>query len=339
MLPDVEELLADSRVVEVPLRVRFRGVTTREAVLLRGPVGWAEFAPFEEYDDVEAARWLAAAVEAGWSERLAPKRDRIPVNATVPAVSAPEVAHVLARFDGCTTAKVKVAELGQTLADDLARVAEVRSLLGPSGRIRLDANGAWSVDDAIRALAALARYDLEYAEQPCATLEELAQLRRRLARSGPDVLVAADESIRRAQDPARVVARGSADVVVLKVAPLGGVRRALAVAEGCGVPVVVSSALDTSVGLAAGVRLAAVLPDLPFACGLGTSRLLRRDVTTTALEPRGGVLALADAAAVTPDPAALAEVAAPPDRSAWWLDRLRRCHAVLRRRSDGRSIF
>ncbi len=327
MLPDLDALLADAHVVSLPLRVRFRGVTTREAVVLRGPAGWGEFSPFVEYDDLEASRWLAAAIESAWSAPPEPLRHNVPVNATVPALPASGVASVLARFDGCRTAKVKVAEPGQTLADDVARVAEVRALMGASARVRVDANGAWSVDDALRAVQALAVHDLEYVEQPCASLDELAELRVRLARAGLDVPVAADESIRKADDPLRVAARGSADVVVVKVAPLGGVRAALAVAERCGLPAVVSSALDTSVGIAAGVALAAALPALPYACGLGTVGLFEQDVASSPLRPSGGGIDVARARRTDPD--RLARCAATPERTQWWFDRLSRCHAVL----------
>jgi O-succinylbenzoate synthase len=322
-LPGWAELSAGLHVVRVPLTAPFRGITTREAALLQGPAGWGEFAPFVEYDDVESARWLAAAVEAAWTGWPPPRRETVPVNATVPAVPAAAVPRVLARFPGCTTAKVKVAQAGQALSDDVARVAAVRDVLGPDGRIRVDANGAWSVPAAIEALAALAPYGLQYAEQPCAGLTELAALRRELAGA---VAVAADESVRKAADPERVALAGAADLVVLKVAAMGGVRAALRVASGCGLPVVVSSALDTSVGIAAGVALAAALPDLPYACGLGTVGLLAADVTASPLATCDGRLPVRPAA---PDPERLASLAAPADRRAWWLDRLGRCHAVL----------
>lgn len=334
--PRAEDLVAAAHVVRIPLRTRFRGVTEREALLLQGPAGWGEFAPFTEYPDDEAARWLAAAVEAAWrpaAERPRAVRATVPVNATVPAVAAADVPGVLARFDGCTTAKVKVAERGQTLADDVDRVAAVRDVLGPAGRVRVDANGGWDVDAAVTALRALAPYGLEYAEQPCPALADLKDLRTALARAGVDVLVAADESVRKADDPLRVAVSGAADVVVVKVAPLGGVTAALDVAQTLaadhGLPVVVSSALDTSVGIAAAVALAAALPDLPFACGLGTVALLADDVAARPLLPRGGVLDVAQAAATTPDAGRLAALAAPADRRDWWLDRLDRCAALL----------
>ena len=321
-MPSWDELSADAHVVALPMRVRFRGLDVREALLLRGPAGWGEFSPFVEYDDDESARWLAAAVEAaflGWPAAL---RDRVPVNATVPAVAAGDVDGVLARFPGCTTAKVKVAEPGQSLADDVDRVAAVRSALGASGRVRVDANGAWDVGTALAALTALAPYDLEYAEQPCAGVAELATLRTALARARVDVLVAADESVRKAEDPLRVALAGAADLVVVKVAPLRGVAPALAVAEACGLPVVVSSALDTSVGIAAGLALAAALPELPYACGLATTGLLAGDVAAEPLVPVDGHLPVRAAGA---DPERLVRWAAPPERTAWWLARARRC--------------
>ncbi|MFV2174765.1 o-succinylbenzoate synthase [Actinomadura sp. LOL_016] len=295
------------RVYSIPMRTRFRGITRREGALIQGPAGWGEFSPFAEYGPAECARWLAAAREAADEGWPAPVRDRVPVNATIPAVDA-DRAHAMASAAagaGCRTAKVKVAERGQDDADDLARVEAVRSALGPDGRIRVDANGGWDVDHAARMIRSLDRWELEYAEQPCPTLEELARVRRRV-----DVPIAADESIRRAEDPLKVRAAGAADVAVLKVQPLGGVRAALRVAEACGLPVVVSSAVETSVGLAAGVALAAALPELPYACGLGTLTLLEGDVVDDPLRPSGGAIAVRRPVV---DEAALARYEAPAD--------------------------
>jgi O-succinylbenzoate synthase len=297
-------------VFDVPMRVRFRGQDRRSGVLVQGPAGWGEFSPFPDYDAATCARWLAAAREAadvGWP---APVRDTVEVNTTVPAVDA-ERAHALVRASGCRTAKVKVAERGQTLREDVARVEAVRDALGPDGRVRVDANAAWSVDDAVTALKALDEFDLEYAEQPVRTLEEMAELRRRV-----DVRLAADESVRTADDPMRIAGLEAADVVVLKVQPLGGVRRCLDLAAACGLPVVVSSAVETSVGIAAGVALAAALPELPFACGLGTVQLLAADVTDDPLLPVDGMLPVRP---VAPDPAL---VVADDDTRAWWLARM-----------------
>ncbi len=297
-------------VYDVAMRVRFRGQIRRQGVLLHGAAGWGEFSPFPDYDAATCARWLAAAREAADDGWPAPVRDRVPVNTTVPAVG-PDQAHAMVRASGCTTAKVKVAEAGQTLADDVARVEAVRDALGPSGRVRVDANAAWSLDDATNALQTLGKFDLEYAEQPVASLDDMAALRRRVG-----VPLAADESVRRAEDPLRIAGLDAADIVVLKVQPLGGVRRCLAVAEACGLPVVVSSAIETSVGIAAGVALAAALPELPYACGLGTVSLLAADVVAEPLLPVDGFLPVR---AVAPDPAL---VRAPDDVRTHWLARM-----------------
>ncbi len=325
-LPDLDTLVGGLRVVSIPMRVRFRGVEHREAALIHGPAGWGEFSPFLEYGPPEASRWLAAAIEAAWDGWPAPLRDRVPVNATVPAVAANDVAAVLARYDGCTTAKVKVAERGQTLDDDVCRMAAVRDAMGPHARVRVDANGGWHVDQAVAALGALAAYGLEYAEQPCASVKELKELRITLALKGIDVLVAADESIRKADDPLRVAREGAADIIVVKVAPLGGVRAALAIAEECGLPTVVSSALDTSVGIAAGAALAAALPELPHACGLGTVELLAGDVSQPSRVPVGGSIAVGPAGV---DEGLADALAAPDERVQWWRDRVAACHALL----------
>ena len=281
---DISELVATIRAFAIPMRTKFRGITVREGALIEGPAGWGEFSPFAEYGPRESARWLASAIESATVPWPAPVRDSVPVNVTVPAVR-PERAYEIVAESGCRTAKVKVAERGQAESEDVERVAAVRDALGPDGRIRVDANGGWPVEQAARMVRLLDRYDLEYAEQPCATLDELAQLRRLV-----DIPVAADESIRKAEDPLRVRAAGAADIVMVKVQPLGGVRMALRVAEACGLPVVVSSAVDSSVGLAAGVALAAALPELPYACGLATMSLLTGDVTAQPLAEAGGAL-------------------------------------------------
>jgi O-succinylbenzoate synthase len=315
---------ANARVFVIRLRRRFRGLDLREGVLVSGPGGWGEFSPFWDYDRAASIRWLRAAREAAYDVWPAPVRSHVPVNATVPVVPAGEVGEILARFPGCRTAKVKVADGGrtdpQTVAADLERLAAVRAALGAGGRVRIDLNGAWSLDDALRLLP---RYDraaggLEYAEQPCADVDDLARLRRRL-----DVPVAADESIRRSDDPLRVVRREAADVAVLKVAPTGGVRAALRLAEQLGLPVVVSSALETSVGMAAGLALAAALPELPYACGLGTVGLLTADVTDTPLVPVDGRI---EVRRVAPSPAALDAVAADAERTAAWRARVSDVH-------------
>jgi O-succinylbenzoate synthase len=319
--PDLQDLLDRLHVVALPMRVRFRGITTRELALIEGPAGWGEFGAFVEYGPREAAHWLASAIEGAYRPPPPVRRDRVPINATVPAVPAAQVGEVLSRFPGARTAKVKVAEPGQTLVDDVDRVNAARELV-PT--VRVDANGGWSVEEAVRAAAALtADGPLEYLEQPCATVGELAALRARV-----DVPIAADESIRKADDPLAVVRAGAADIAVLKVAPLGGVSAMLAIAAQIDIPVVVSSALDSAVGIAAGLTAAAALPQLRHACGLGTGGLFVEDVVDAPefTVPVDGFLPVGP---VTPDPARLRALAAPPERRRWWIDRVRACHPLL----------
>ncbi|MBD2759761.1 o-succinylbenzoate synthase [Yimella sp. cx-573] len=325
-LPPLDDLLTSMHVVSLPLNTRFRGVEHREVALIEGVAGWGEFGPFLEYEPPEASRWLASAVEAAYDGFPASVREFVPVNATVPAVGPDAVPTVLARYDGCTTAKVKVAERGQSLQHDIERIASVRAVMGSSANVRIDANGGWRVDDALHAIQALRGYDLEYVEQPCASVEELAELRKRLARNGIDVLIAADESIRKVEDPLRVKALGAADVAVVKVAPLGGVRNALRIAEQMEMPVVVSSALDSSVGMSAGVAFAAALPELPFACGLGTIELFDGDVVTDSLVPQQGSLRTRP---ITPGPMLLERWGASPDRQHWWRSRIAAAYEYL----------
>ncbi|GAA3227928.1 o-succinylbenzoate synthase [Oerskovia jenensis] len=311
-----------------PLRTRFRGLDVRDGLLVRGEAGWAEFSPFWEYDDAESGAWLRAAREAadhGWP---APVRSSVPVNVTVPATD-PQRAHgIVTSSDGCRTAKVKVAQRGadgvlETVDQEIARLEAVRDALGHGGRIRVDANGGWELDEALRRLPLLDRAagGLEYVEQPCASVADLAAVRR-----ATSVLVAADESIRRAEDPFAVVRAEAADVVVLKVQPLGGVRACLDLAERIGLPVVVSSALESSVGLAAGLALAAALPELPFACGLATAQLLEHDVVDEPLLPVGGEIAVRRP---EPSAAALGRASTDPGTAERWAERYQRVGARL----------
>ena len=309
---------------QVPLTTRFRGVTRRHGLLLHGAAGWGEWSPFDDYDDTVACVWLSAALEAARTPPPPERRETVAVNVTVPAVDA-ATARAMVLASGCSTAKVKVAEPGQTLADDLARVAAVRAALGPDGHVRIDANAVWSAAEAIEALGRLeqAGGGLEYAEQPCATLAELAEVR---ARTG--LRIAADESIRRDHaDPALL--RDAVDVAVIKVQPSGGVHVALALVRDLGLPAVVSSALETSVGLAAGVRLAAALDALPFACGLATGLLLAQDVVERPLRPVDGMLVVADARVAAQGPPA--GVPSPSgEQVAWLMDRLERALRMVR---------
>jgi len=316
----------NARVYAIGLYDQFRGITVRKGLLLKGPAGWGEFCPFEDYSDSESVPWLETAIEASERGWPAPVRDRIEVNTTVPVVSA-ERAYELVFSSRCRTAKVKVADPRSSLVDDCDRVAAVRSALGANGAIRVDANMAWDVDTAVKSIRELDRAagGLEYVEQPCETLEELAAVRRRV-----DVRIAADESIRRAEDPLRVAVAGAADIAVLKVAPLGGVRRALEVAEACGLPCVISSAVETSVGMAAGLALAGALPELEFACGLGTISLLRGDVSAHSLLPVDGYLPVPRTA---PEPNHFFEFSADEAVERQWLDRFSRVHAELTKRA------
>ncbi|BDZ51776.1 o-succinylbenzoate synthase [Frondihabitans sucicola] len=327
-LPALDDLLRDAHVVALPLRNRFRGVEVREAFLVEGPNGWTEFSPFLEYGAAEASAWLAATIDFGWGPEPRPLRERVDVNATLPAVAAGHVPEILRRYPGCRTVKVKVAEPGQTLADDVARVAAARAFVGAEGRVRVDANMHWSVDETLAALRALAPSDLEYVEQPVATVPELAEVRRRIADEGLSTPVAADESVRKAADPLAVARAGAADLLVVKAQPLGGITPALGIVREAGLPVVVSSAIDTSVGLSMGAFLAASVPELPYACGLGTAAMLTSDVTTEPLLPSEGTV---DVRRIDVDVDLLRRTAAPAERRAWWLDRVRACYEQLAR--------
>lgn len=318
------------------MRVKFRGVTTREALVVEGPKGWGEFSPFLEYEAPEAANWLACAVEMGWQGAPEPVRDRIEINATVPAVTASEVAAVLERFPGCRTVKVKVAEKGQTLAEDIARVAAVRELV-PNAIVRVDANRGWSVKEALEAAKQLG--PLDYMEQPCWSVAELKELRQLLVRNGLFVRVAADEAIRKAQDPYLVARENAVDVAVVKAAPLRGPRKVLQLAEfmrARGLDITVASALDTGVGMNAGIAAVAALPKMtddedydvpPAAAGLGTQRLFVEDIT----EDRPIVDGHMGVGMLEPSLDRLDALAASADRKDWWFQRVTQCWPYLER--------
>lgn len=282
--------------VRIPMRHRFRHVDYRDAVLIEGPAGWGEFSPFPEYPPEVAGRWLAAALELSVTGLPAPGRQAVPVNVTVPAV-APDVAAELVARSGADTAKVKIGDPGDSEEDDYSRVKAVRDALGAGGNIRVDVNAAWDLETAVTRLDRLARLGLEYAEQPVATIEDMAALRRRTS-----VRLAADELVRQGSDPLAVLEAGAADILVLKVQPMGGVAPVLDIAERAGVPVVISSALETSVGMYGGLLAASLLPDLPHACGLGTVTLLEGDPTPDPLIPHNGLL---EVRRPSPDPGLL----------------------------------
>lgn len=322
----IEDVLRTAVVFAIPLVDRFRGVDIREGILVRGPAGWAEFAPFRDYDDRIATGWLAAALDTALHPWPAAVRDTVEVNTTVPVVD-PARAHALVLASGCRTAKVKVGGPGTDPGADRDRLRAVRDALGPEGRIRIDANALWDVATALAVIPghAEAADGLEYVEQPCRTVPELATVRACV-----EVPIAADESIRLAADPLAVARAGAADVAVLKVAPLGGVHVTLRIAEQiraeAAMDVVISSAVDSAVGLAAGVAAAACLPGTPRACGLGTTSLLVGDVSSERPVPVGGLLPVRSRA---PEPDLIADWTADDDIAAYWHARLRRVADLL----------
>ncbi len=324
-IPALADLVSAARIVALPLRTKFRGLEERELLLFEGPNGWAEWSPFTEYPDEEAAAWLAAAIDFGYGNLPAMHRDRIPVNATLPAVAPDLVEKVLSNFGEFSTVKIKVAEPGQSASADLARVSKVKELF-PDSKIRLDANGGFEIEEALDLVNQLQKLGvhLEYFEQPVASIAEMAELRLQLSRL--DVKIAADESVRKVSDPLAVAQANAADILVLKAAPLGGINRALAIAAEAELPVVISSALDSSVGLSMGAHLAAAIPNLKFDCGLATSALLAGDVTREPLRAENGFI---DVRRVEVDKSKLEIFKAQDHREDWWLERLERVYKLL----------
>jgi O-succinylbenzoate synthase len=297
------------------MRIKFRGVTTREVLIFEGPYGWAEWSPFPEYPDEEAAIWLKAAIEFAYTD-FQPKAKTVKVNATLPAVD--NVKEALEPFGKFEVVKIKVAEKGQTLEDDFRRINKVLELY-PDTRIRLDANGAFDIETALKLSEYLIKnnINLEYLEQPVATIAEMAELRLKLKQLG-DIKIAADESVRKVSDPLAVAQANAADILVLKAAPLGGITNAIAISKEAGLPVVVSSALETSIGLSMGAFLAAEL-NSPYASGLGTAALLTEDITEKPLLPIGGEI---DVARLDVSPSKLSELQTTNDSTHAWTMRL-----------------
>ena len=299
-------ILNSLRVISLPTKTNFRGINHREVALFEGPQGWAEFSPFLEYDDSECAPWLACAIEAATVAAPTPLRSSIKVNATMPALNGEsEVARILATFPGCSTVKIKV---GTNHEQDLARIASVRKLQ-PEAKIRIDVNGLWSVDQATQFLEVCGV--IEYVEQPCATIEELRELKKRI-----EVTIVGDEILRKSSDPFEVDLQGAVDVLMLKVQPLGGIMRATKLAQHHKLPVVVSSALESAVGISYGLKLAASLPDLNYACGLATGSLLSSNVAELAIN--SGEIAVSN---VVPSFTGLETSA---ERYEWWKNRIMR---------------
>lgn len=322
--PSLAELSDSLRVVAIPLKQKFRGITTREVALFEGPFGWGEFSPFLEYDVAESSRWLAAGIESAFVGWPAPKRDFIEINATIPDGTPEEAVAALSFFQGCRTAKIKVAGAQSSL--DTARLIAIERALGDSGKIRIDANGSWSVAEALKQITSF--YEvlgnaLEYVEQPCASVSEIAQVHEKLSVPVP---LAIDEGIRKegyTRDLSDI-----ADVAILKVAPMGGVKNALHIAQQLDMPIVVSSALETSIGMRAGLALAAAVPNLLGACGLGTVDLLGGDVISHSLVAEDGAIGLRE---VVPSLELLDRWDA-PDRVQWWQNRLTMTYEFLDRR-------
>jgi O-succinylbenzoate synthase len=312
-----QSLLESMRVIALPTTTNFRGINLREVALFHSEYGWGEFSPFLEYGYAESAPWLACAIEA--ATKPAPKlyRTSVKVNGTIPALNDPaEIERIVNSFPGVQTFKVKV---GENLPEDIARLAKVKSLR-PHTKLRIDVNGNWSVNEAITNLRAI--YEnigpLEYVEQPCATVEELRELKEKLK---IDIKIAGDEVLRKARDPFAVDLAGAVDLLMLKVQPLGGIARALKLAEHHKLPVVVSSALESAVGINYGLSLAASLPDMNFDCGLGTGSLLSANVAD--LPIIDGQIQITD---VEPDFTGL-EVA--PERYEWWKNRVMKTAELL----------
>jgi len=313
-----QQLLDTLRVIALPTKTNFRGINVREVALFKGPYGWGEFSPFLEYDDVESSHWLASAIEAATQPRPKLFRSSIAVNGTIPATNDQKVVdELVASYPGVKTYKVKV---GDNLSEDIVRLARIRSL-GRKVNIRIDVNGLWSVEQALTNLYAF--YEnvgpFEYVEQPCATLDELRELKSKIR---IPLKITVDEVIRKSPDPFALDLQGAADIVMLKVQPLGGIKRARAIAEHHNLPVVVSSALDSAVGINYGLTLAASFQDLNFDCGLATGSLLAKDVAHLPIVD--GMMQISE---FEPQLDGL-DVA--PDRFEWWKNRIMRTAELLK---------
>ena len=307
-----QQLLDTLRVIALPTKTNFRGITVREVALFKGEYGWAEFSPFLEYDDAEAANWLASAIEAATTPKPKLYRTTIAVNGTIPALNdAKELEAIVDSYPGVMSFKVKV---GNNLAEDLARVNTIRELQ-PQAKIRIDVNGLWSVAQAEEFLNSVG--EIEYVEQPCSTIEEL-----RVLKSKTSVKIVGDEILRKAVDPFDIDLTGAVDYLMLKVQPLGGIKRAHAIAEHHKLPIVVSSALESAVGINYGLTLAASFQELNFDCGLGTGSLLAQDVAHLPIVD--GMIQL------TEFEPALDGLDVSAERFEWWKNRIMRTAELLK---------
>jgi len=316
MNPDLSEILATLHVLRLPMRTKFRGIESREVALFEGPFGWGEFSPFLEYDAVESSRWLQAGIEAAFQPKVPTLRSKVAINARLPAVdSEVEIERILSWYPGAKTVKIKVTE---NHSRNVARIEQVRRLF-PSMAVRLDLNGAMSVNEAVTFLEPLAE-SIEYVEQPCESIEELRELKKRI-----DIKVAADEVVRKSENPLTLDLAGAADLIILKSSPLGGIRSAMTIAEHFSLPVVVSSALESAVGISQGIRLAAALKEEPAASGLATGVLFTDDVARHEIED--GTIEVKNLSTI--DRSALDSLAVERERFSWWQDRLRESYEVL----------
>lgn len=307
-------ILDSLQVVQLPMRSKFRGITTREVALFKGEAGWAEFSPFLEYDEYESANWLRSAIEAATKHDFPVNRRSIKINGTIPATdNEAEIERLVASYPGAEVFKVKV---GSELHLDLERVALVKKY-APTANLRIDVNGSWSVTEAISNIQILNSEigTFEYIEQPVATLEELRELKSKLPIA---VMIAGDEVIRKARDPLSLDLREAIDILMLKASPLGGIKRSLEIAAHYRLPVVVSSALESAVGITHELRLAAALPELEFACGLATGSLFTDDLATHRIE--NGAITITNP---EPNLEAIARLAAPRERLEWWRERIK----------------
>lgn len=321
----IENLASQAIAFALPLTTKFRSTEVRTGLVFQGSAGWGEFAPFPEYNDEIAGRWLAGSLEAAFGDWPEPIRPSVPINAIIPAVEPTTAASMTFKAvveHGMTTLKVKVANKDQTVEDDLARLEAIKSQLEDLSvdrvNIRIDVNGAWSAQEAIDLMRKyeLAAGGLDYVEQPCATLAECAFVKAETA-----VRIAVDEGLRLAKEINPTAIRNSADVLIVKAIPMGGVRNSLIAIQEIGLPVVVSGSLDTSVGLASGLVLAASVPDLAGACGLGTGTLFAKDLVAQTLLPRNGEITVT---IQKPDPGLLAQANANVSKADQliWQDRM-----------------
>ena len=313
-----QQLLDTLRVIALPMKTNFRGINLREVALIKGSHGWGEFSPFLEYDDAESSHWLASAIEAATQPRPKLFRSSVAVNGTIPATNDKKVVDdLVASYPGVKTYKVKV---GDNLSEDIVRLARIRSL-GRKVNIRIDVNGLWSVEQALTNLYAF--YEnvgpFEYVEQPCATLDELRELKSKIR---IPLKIAVDELIRKSEDPFALDLQGAADIVMLKVQPLGGIKRAHAIAQHHKLPVVVSSALESAVGINYGLTLAASFEEMSFDCGLATGSLLAQDVAH--LPITDGMMQISEFETQ------LDGLDVAPDRFEWWKNRIMRTAELLK---------